>query len=138
MRVAIYARFSSDLQDMRSITDQVAMAQKYADARGLKQVSVYEDAAISGASVINRPGLQRLLSDAAAGKVQVLITESLDRLSRSQADIAQIYERLDFLDNKRQRLVDTRQPERGLPGLHALGDGHLDRFCQFDPHPSWK
>jgi hypothetical protein len=29
MRAAIYARFSSGLQDNRSITDQVAMAQKY-------------------------------------------------------------------------------------------------------------
>lgn len=118
MRVAIYARFSSDLQDMRSITDQVAMAQKYADARDLKQVSVYEDAAISGASVINRPGLQRLLNDAAAGKVQVVVTESLDRLSRSQADIAQIYERLDFLGVRIETLADGRVNEMhvGLKG----------------------
>ena len=39
MRAAIYARFSSDLQDNRSITDQVAMARKYADGRGLKQIA---------------------------------------------------------------------------------------------------
>jgi site-specific DNA recombinase len=118
MRAAIYARFSSELQDMRSITDQVAMARKYADGRGLKQVAVYEDAAISGASVINRPGLQRLLSDAAAGRVQVVITESLDRLSRSQADIAAIYERLDFLGVRLETLADGRVNEMhvGLKG----------------------
>lgn len=118
MRAAIYARFSSDLQDSRSITDQVAMAQKYADTRNLKQFSVYEDAAISGASTLNRPGLQRLLSDAAAGKVQVVITESLDRLSRSQADIAQIYERLDFLGVRLETLADGRVNEMhvGLKG----------------------
>ena len=81
MRAAIYARFSSDLQDMRSITDQVAMAQKYADTRSLKQVSVYEDAAISGASILNRPGLQRLLRDAAkdAGQfAQLLLVEATE------------------------------------------------------------
>jgi site-specific DNA recombinase len=118
MRAAIYARFSSELQDMRSITDQVAMARKYADGRGLKQVAVYEDAAISGASVINRPGLQRLLADAAAGRVQVVITESLDRLSRSQADIAAIYERLDFLGVRLETLADGRVNEMhvGLKG----------------------
>ena len=121
MRAAIYARFSSDLQDMRSITDQVAMARKYADTRGLKQVSVYEDAAISGASVINRPGLQRLLNDAAAGKVHILITESLDRLSRSQADIAALYERLTFLGVRIETLADGHVSEIhvGLKGTMA-------------------
>ena len=111
MRAAIYARFSSDLQDMRSITDQVAMARRYADTRGLKQISVYEDAAISGASIINRPGLQRLLNDAAAGKIQVLITESLDRLSRSQADIAALYERFEFMGVRIETLADGHVTE---------------------------
>lgn len=85
MRAVIYARFSSDLQDNRSITDQVSMARKYAETRGFAQSGVYEDAASSGASLINRPGLQRLLADAATQKFNVLVTESLDRLSRSQA-----------------------------------------------------
>jgi site-specific DNA recombinase len=118
MRAAIYARFSSDLQDNRSITDQVAMAQKYADTRGLKQIAIYEDAAISGASVINRPGLQRLMNDAAAGRVQVLITESLDRLSRNQADIAALYQRLDFLGVRLETLADglVNEMHVGLKG----------------------
>ena len=93
MRTAIYARFSSELQDARSITDQVALARKYAEARGLQVPTVYQDAAISGASTLNRPGLQKLLADAVANRFECLVTESLvteslDRLSRSQADIA--------------------------------------------------
>ena len=93
MRTAIYARFLSELQDARSITDQVALARKYAEARGLQVSSVYQDAAISGASTLNRPGLQKLLADAVANRFECLVTESLvteslDRLSRSQADIA--------------------------------------------------
>lgn len=111
MRAAIYARFSSDLQDARSITDQVSLARKYADTRGFRMIGVYEDAAISGASVINRPGLQRLLADACAGKVQVLVTESLDRLSRSQADIAALYERLNFLGVRIETLADGHVTE---------------------------
>jgi len=118
MRAAIYARFSSDLQDNRSITDQVALARRYADTRGLQQINVYEDAAISGASIINRPGLQRLMTDAAAGRVQVVITESLDRLSRNQADIAALYQRLDFLGVHLETLADGRVNEMhvGLKG----------------------
>jgi site-specific DNA recombinase len=97
MRAAIYSRFSSDLQDMRSITDQIAMARKYADGRSLSVFKCYEDAAISGASTINRPGLQQLIRDAEKKQFDVLVTESLDRLSRNQADIAALYERLSFI-----------------------------------------
>jgi DNA invertase Pin-like site-specific DNA recombinase len=106
------------LQDARSITDQVRLARKYAEGRGLVQVGIYEDAAISGASVLNRPGLQRLLTDADARKFDVVITESLDRLSRSQADIAHIYERLHFLGVAIETLADGRVNEMhvGLKG----------------------
>jgi site-specific DNA recombinase len=111
MRAVIYARFSSDLQDVRSITDQVSLARRYADTRGLTFVGMYEDAAISGASLINRPGLQRLLADASAQKFDVLITESLDRLSRSQADIAALYERLSFMGVRIETLADGHVSE---------------------------
>ncbi len=111
MRAAIYARFSSDLQDARSITDQVSLARRYLDGRGLLFAGAYEDAAISGASVVNRPGLQRLLSDAATRKFEVLVTESLDRLSRSQADIAALYERLNFLGVRIETLADGHVSE---------------------------
>ena len=43
-----------------------------------------------------RTGLQKLLRDARAGGSDLVIAEALDRLSRNQADIATIYERLQF------------------------------------------
>jgi DNA invertase Pin-like site-specific DNA recombinase len=106
MRAAIYARFSSELQDERSIADQVALARKYAEARGLTISQSYRDAAISGASTLNRPGLRQLLTDAAKGAFEVVVTESLDRLSRSQADIAALYEKLTFLNVRVETLAD--------------------------------
>ena len=106
MRSALYARFSSELQDERSIIDQIALARKYAETRGLAVAEVYQDAAISGASTLNRPGLQKLVSDAARSKFEVVVTESLDRLSRSQADIAALYERLTFLGVRIETLAD--------------------------------
>jgi site-specific DNA recombinase len=106
MHAAIYARFSSDLQDLRSIADQADLARRYAETRGLSVVAVYDDAAISGASTLNRPGLLRLIADAQARKFDVIITESLDRLSRSQADIAALYERLQFLGVRIETLAD--------------------------------
>jgi Resolvase, N terminal domain len=124
MRAAIYARFSSDLQDLRSISDQVDLARRYAEGRSLNVVDVYDDAAISGASTLNRPGLLRLIGDAQARKFDVIITESLDRLSRSQANIAALYERLQFLgvriatyaygppSGRRTRLQPTAAPKK--------------------------
>lgn len=111
MRCAIYARFSSELQDMRSITDQVDLARRYAASHSMKVIGVYEDAGISGASAINRPGLQRLIADASTGKFDVVVTESLDRLSRSQADIAALYERLTFLGLRIETLADGHVSE---------------------------
>ena len=106
MRTAIYARFSSELQDARSIADQIGQARKYCEARGLEAVGTYEDAAISGASTLNRSGLQRMIADATARRFDIIVTESLDRLSRSQADIATLYEKLVFLGVRIETLAD--------------------------------
>ena len=66
MRVAIYARFSSDLQDIRSIADQLALAREHAARQGWLVVAEFTDAAISGASMANRPGLRDLMRTAEA------------------------------------------------------------------------
>ena len=121
MRAVIYARFSSDLQDARSLADQIALAKNYASARQLPVLSIYEDAAISGATIINRPGIQQLLEDAAAGRFDLIITESIDRLSRGQADIAWLYERLTFFGVRIETLADGQVSEIhiGLKGTMA-------------------
>ena len=82
MRVAIYARFSSDLQDARSITDQVNLAREHAAQQGWLVVAEFTDATISGASMANRPALKDLIRAAEAGRFDAVLTESLDRLSR--------------------------------------------------------
>ncbi|MEX2272564.1 MAG: recombinase family protein [Vicinamibacterales bacterium] len=101
MIVAVdYARYSSEeLQDERSILDQ----QRGNEAKRARDVPEaepiarhFEDAGISGASMINRPGLQALLRSAARGEFQIVIAESLDRLSRDQADAANIFKLLSF------------------------------------------
>jgi site-specific DNA recombinase len=92
---ALYARYSSDLQSAASIGDQLRMCAEWAAKQGLLVAGSYTDQGVSGASLI-RPGIQKLLQDAAAGKVDVIVTESLDRLSRDQEDIAHIYKRMLF------------------------------------------
>ncbi len=45
-RAAIYARFSTDLQNDRSIDDQIALCRGYAERNGLEIVAVYDDRAL--------------------------------------------------------------------------------------------
>lgn len=96
MRAAIYARYSSDRQEDRSIEDQVALCEQYASREGLSVVARYDDRALSGASTIGRLGLKRLMDDAKTGRFDVVIAEALDRLSRDQEDLAGLHKRLAF------------------------------------------
>ncbi|RPE72196.1 DNA invertase Pin-like site-specific DNA recombinase [Pacificibacter maritimus] len=95
LRAAIYARFSTDMQRDASIDDQVRTCQDYAKRQGLEVVEVFSDKATSGASLM-RSGIQNLLRSSAAGQFDVVISEALDRLSRNQADIASVYQKLEF------------------------------------------
>ena len=94
-RAVIYARYSSELQSGASIEDQVRKCREMAVARGWEVIEVYADHAFSGASVL-RPGYQRLMEDVRAGRVKVVITESLDRVSRDQEHTAAAFKQLVF------------------------------------------
>ncbi|NKE48646.1 recombinase family protein [Roseomonas frigidaquae] len=95
-RVAIYARYSSDNQSEASIEDQVRICRQRAEKEGWAVVGIHTDYAISGSSLILRPGVQTLIQEALAGRVDIVLAESLDRLSRDQEDIAGVYKRMCF------------------------------------------
>jgi len=96
MKVALYARCSTDNQRDASIEDQFRLCRERAEREQWNVVSTYTDPAISGASMILRPGIQRLLQDAKAGQFDIVIAEGLDRISRNQADVATLYKHLKF------------------------------------------
>ena len=95
LRAAIYSRYSSENQREASIEDQLEVCRRYIDRQGWRLVETYTDAAISGASKL-RPSYTRLISDAEAGKFDVIVSEALDRLSRNLSDTASLYDRLKF------------------------------------------
>ena len=96
-RIGIYARYSSDLQNPSSVDDQVRLCRDLIADQfgGDHQVLVFKDAAISGATM-ERPGMARLLAAAKTGRIDLVIAEGLDRLSRSLKDIAAIHETLGY------------------------------------------
>ena len=96
-KVALYARYSSDNQRDASIEDQLRLCRLHAERQGWTIIDSYSDRAISGASLLLRPGVQELIQDAGRRRFDLVMTESLDRLSRDQEDIAGIYKRMRFV-----------------------------------------
>ena len=90
MRAAIYARFSTDRQSETSIADQERVCRVRAVALALDVVAVHVDQAVSGATPVERrKGGAEMLAAAQRRTFDVLIVESLDRLSRDSVDQTQ-------------------------------------------------
>jgi site-specific DNA recombinase len=123
MRIAIYARYSSEHQQERSIDDQVRLCRERACAMGGDVVGIYADYAVSGAHLKSRPEASRLLKEAQESRFDVVISEALDRLSRDQEDVAGLYKRLCFANVKLITLSEGEVDELhvGLKGtMNAL------------------
>jgi site-specific DNA recombinase len=114
---AIYARYSSELQREASIEDQNRICRERAAKEGWSIYNEYSDSGISAASLI-RPGIQKLLRDALEGRFAIILTESLDRLSRDQEDIAHIFKRISFAGGRIVTLSegDINELHIGLKG----------------------
>lgn len=96
MRVALYARFSSDQQRQTSIADQLRAARARAAAEGWPVVIERSDEGVSGATPFAvRPGGKALLADALAGRFDVLIVEGLDRTFRDLGEQEQVVKRIE-------------------------------------------
>lgn len=86
MKAAIYARYSTERQDARSLDDQVRRCREYALRTGIEVVGSYEDAATSGAT-LEREHFQRLLADAKRSKGRAFNAVLVDDLSRLARDL---------------------------------------------------
>jgi site-specific DNA recombinase len=105
LRAALYARYSTDKQRETSIADQLRAAHARCEQEGWPVVATHGDEGISGATpVALRPAGKALLADALAGRFDVLVLESLDRLSREIGEAETITKRL---EHRGIRIVGT-------------------------------
>src|SRR5207244_3465969 len=97
-RCAIYTRKSSEegleqqfnsLHAQREACEAFILSQRHEGWTCLSQA--YDDGGISGATM-ERPALQQLLAAIGQGKVDVVVTYKIDRLTRSLANFAKIAE----------------------------------------------
>ncbi len=92
-RAAIYARYSSENEREASIEDQVRLCRERAEREGWEVTGVYSDSAISG-TTDRRPGFQALIAE--LGRIDIIIAEALDRISRDQEHVAGFHKKVSF------------------------------------------
>lgn len=87
-RVAAYARVSTDREEQETSFDaQVSYyTQKIQANPQWIFVEVYADEGISGTSMKRRDGFNRMIDDALAGKIDLILTKSVSRFARNTVD----------------------------------------------------
>ena len=88
----------------------------------------YDDGGYSGGNM-ERPGLQRLLSDVADGRVDIILVYKIDRLTRSLSDFAKI---VDVLDTAKASFVSITQSFNTTTSMGRLTLNMLLSFAQFE------
>lgn len=82
-RVGIYARLSLDKTgEGHNVAAQVRRCRERAAQMGWTVAEVYEDNSISASGKKQRPGYERMLADIRAGKLDVVLANKADRLTR--------------------------------------------------------
>ncbi|TNC16502.1 recombinase family protein [Methylobacterium terricola] len=119
-RAAIYARFSTDLQNERSVEDQVAICRAYAQREGFAVVATYCDRAKSGASILGRDGLISLMAQAREHAFDAVIVEHSDRLARSMRDTGDLFDRFTFLGIELRSVHSGGKLDATMAGLFGL------------------
>ena len=87
-KVAAYARVSTDSEEqLTSYNAQVSYYEKYiCSNEDWIFVGVYTDEGISGTSRKKREGFNNMLSDALAGRIDLILTKSISRFARNTVD----------------------------------------------------
>lgn len=134
MRVAAYARYSSDQQREASLEDQLRNCRAYCQRQGWRPPEPYTDAAISG-SRGDRPGYRRLMTEAAAGAWDVILVDDLSRLSRDAIECQRAVRELTFAGVRLIGVsdgVDTgRKSHKADVGLRGLmSELYLDDLAE--------
>ena len=135
IRCAIYTRKSTEegleqefnsLDAQREACEAYIRSQKSAGWVALPEM--YDDGGISGGTM-ERPALQRLLADIAAGRVDTVVVYKVDRLTRSLADFAKI---VDAFDAKGVSFVSVTQQFNTTTSMGRLTLNMLLSFAQFE------
>jgi len=135
LRCAIYTRKSTEeglAQEFNSLHAQREACEAFIRSQRHEGWTVlpehYDDGGYSGGTM-DRPALQQLLADIAAGRIDLLVTYKIDRLTRSLADFAKIVE---VFDQKGVSFVSVTQQFNTTTSMGRLTLNVLLSFAQFE------
>ncbi len=135
LRCAVYTRKSSEegleqdfnsLHAQREACEAFIVSQKHEGWKTL--ATAYDDGGFSGGSM-ERPALQKLLADVAAGEIDVVVVYKVDRLTRSLTDFARIVE---VFDGHGVSFVSVTQAFNTTSSMGRLTLNVLLSFAQFE------
>ena len=134
-RCAIYTRNSTEegleqsfnsLDAQREACAAYILSQKH---EGWAELSDrYDDGGFSGGSM-ERPGLQQLLEDVRAGRIDVIVVYKVDRLTRALSDFAKM---VDVFDGAGVSFVSVTQAFNTTSAMGRLTLNVLLSFAQFE------
>jgi DNA invertase Pin-like site-specific DNA recombinase len=134
-RCATYTRKSSEEgldQDLNSLDAQREACEAYIRSQAgegwTPARTRYDDGGYSGGR-LERPGLERLLADIEAGKIDTVVVYKVDRLTRSLADFAKIVE---VFDASGVSFVSVTQQFNTTTSMGRLTLNMLLSFAQFE------
>lgn len=135
LRCAIYTRVSTDHgleQEFNSLDNQREAAEAYIKSQaheGWRCLPArYNDGGFSGGS-LERPGLQQLLAEIRAQRIDVVVVYKVDRLTRSLADFAKLVE---LFDTHGVSFVSVTQAFNTTTSMGRLTLNVLLSFAQFE------
>ena len=134
-RCAIYVRKSSEegldmsYNSLAAQSDACAAYIASQKHEGWMQLpTIYEDGGYSGGNM-DRPGVQQLLGDVAAGKIDIIVVYKIDRLSRSLMDFSKL---VDVFDRAGVTFVSVTQSFNTTTSMGRLTLNILLSFAQFE------
>jgi site-specific DNA recombinase len=134
-RCAIYTRKSTEHNldlEFNSLDAQREACEAYIKSQAHEgwrlAPAEFNDGAYSGAS-LERPALQALISEIAAGKVDVVVVYKVDRLTRSLTDFAKL---VDLFDQHGVSFVSITQSFNTTTSMGRLTLNVLLSFAQFE------
>jgi len=131
LRAATYTRYSTDNQDLTSITDQDRVNNKRVASEKFRLVKKYSDPAMSG-QYSDRPDYRQMINDAEKRLFDIIVVDEISRLWRDMGEQYQAVETLKYLGIHIVGVndgIDTRR--EGYELLLAVKGAQNEDFIRF-------
>ena len=96
LKTAVYCRVSTDKEAQEGSYEmqESSFTDRIQSDPDMELVGIYGDKGRSGLYADGRPGLQKLLEDCRAGRIDLILTKSISRFARNMSDCAEMIREL--------------------------------------------